>query len=303
MSLLHKLNILNIVRFSEVMNIYHDNSVNLLRLPGFFWNRFLIAKIFAFLLLGLCTACQAVKPEASPTDQAFSQKENVIRITSGEWSPYDDEDLPHYGCTPWLVSEALALEEMEVEFGFFTWSRSYQLAKDGSWDGTIEWADTPEHRQYFYLSEENITDQQWVFFHRVDYRFDWKTLDDLDGKVIGVTNEYVYSDAFNDVLKTGMATFETASSDEANFRKLLARRITIFPMERRVGYTILQKKFSPDEQEQITNHPIPFQTFQPYLLLSKAVPQNEERIRKFNQGWRKLKDSGRVDEILDICIP
>jgi polar amino acid transport system substrate-binding protein len=283
--------------------MHHDNSVKTWRLKIFFGNRYLIVEIFAFLLLGLFTACQVAKHDVSPTDQPITKNENVIRITSGEWSPYDGEDLPHYGCSAWLIEEAFALEGIAVEFGFFSWSRSYQLAKDGSWDGTIEWADTPDHRKYFYLSEENITDQQWVFFHRVDHRFDWKTLDDLDGQVVGVTNEYVYSDAFNDVLQKGTVTFETASSDEANFRKLLARRITIFPMERRVGYTILQKNFSPDEQEQITNHPIPFQTFQPYLLLSKAVPQNEERIRKFDQGWRKLKESGRVDEILDICIP
>ncbi len=284
--------------------MHHDNSIlvaRFLQIKG--------KRSFFLLLIGCLSAsiflpgCQKATPRLTPTNLPVSTKTNTVRLTTGEWSPYDGEDLPHYGCTPWLVSEAFALEGIEVEFGFFTWSRSYQLAKDGSWDGTLEWADTPEHRNFFYLSEENISDQQWVFFHRTDYPFNWSTMEDLEGKIVGVTNEYVYSDAFNEILQKGTVTFETASSDEANFRKLLAKRITVFPMERSVGYMILQKKFSVEEQKQITNHPIPFHTFRPYLLLSKAVPQNEERMKVFNQGWRKLKESGRVDEILDICIP
>lgn len=283
--------------------MHHDNSVKTLRLRKFFRSRFLIAVIMGSLIPSLFSACQAARPEVSPADQPASVKENVIHLTTGEWSPYDGEDLPHYGCSPWLIEEAFALEGIAVEFGFFSWSRSYQMAKEGSWDGTIDWADTPEHREAFYLSKENITDQEFVFFHRSDYDFQWESLEDLSGKVVGITSGYVYDDVFKNIMQKGTVTFETASSDEANFHKLLARRISVFPMERRVGYTILQKKFSPDEQEKITNHPIPFQTFRPYLLLSKAVPQNEERMKKFNQGWRKLKESGRVDEILGICIP
>lgn len=283
--------------------MYHDNSVKTLQLRKFLRNRFLFAVIMGSLFPILFTTCNAAKHDTTPTDQPILKNENVIRITSGEWSPYDGEDLPHQGCSPWLIEEAFGLEGITVEFGFFSWSRSYQMAKEGSWDGTIDWADTPEHREAFYLSEENITDQEFVFFHRSDYDFRWESMEDLKGQVIGITSGYVYDDVFKSIMHKGTVTFETASSDEANFRKLLAKRITVFPMERSVGYMILQKKFSVEEQKQITNHPIPFHTFRPYLLLSKAVPQNEERMKVFNQGWRKLKESGRVDEILDICIP
>jgi polar amino acid transport system substrate-binding protein len=283
--------------------MYHDNSVAGLRLRRYFGNRLLITVVMGFFIVSLISACQATKPEVSPTDHPVSINKNVVRITTGEWSPYDGEDLPHYGCTPWLVSEAFAQEGIGAEFGFFQWSRSYQVAKNGNWDGTVEWADTPEHREFFYLSEENLTDQEWVFFHRADYAFEWENMDDLEGKIVGITNEYVYSDAFQEIMQKGTVNFETASSDEANFRKLLAGRIDVFPMERRVGYAILQKKFTTEERLQITHYPVQFNTFKPHLLLSKAVPENHERMNQFNRGWQKLKESGRITEIMQFCNP
>ncbi len=283
--------------------MHHDISFNLLRLRGFSWNRFLSVVSLGFFVTSFFSACQAAKPEALSIDQPALKNENVIRITIGEWSPYDGEDLPQYGCTPWLISEAFALEGFEVEFGFFVWSRSYQVAKTGGWDGTAEWADTPEHREFFFVSEENLTDQEWVFFHRADHVFEWEDMDDLEGKIVGITKEYVYSDAFHEVMQKGTVVFETASSDEANFRKLLAGRIDVFPMERRVGYAILKKEFTTEERMQITHHPVQFETFNPHLLLSKAVPENRERMDKFNSGWQKLKESGRITEIMQLCVP
>jgi len=127
-------------------------------------------------------------------------------------------------------------------------------------------------------------------------------MDDLAGKTIGLTIGYAYSDVFVDLKNKGTAKFDEAPSDDLNFKKLLAGRIDIFPIERRVGYSILAN-FTPEEQAQIEENPKPISEFLPYLMLSKAVPQNEQRIKLFDQGFKQLKDNGRYDEIMKLCSP
>lgn len=263
-----------------------------------------------YLVVILCAgmvclaACETLAASPmTPSPEKNTPDANTIRLANGSWEPYNGPGLPHGGCEAQVVEEAFALQGITVEFGFFPWARSYSLSATGAWDGTLAWDDTPEHRADHYLSAEPITLQEWVFFYLKGRPLDWKTLDDLSGKTIGVTTGYVYSDAFKDIKARGMATFLESSSDEANFRMLLAGRIDVFPMERRVGKYMLQSIFSSEEQAQISESTESFSQFQSYLLLSRAVPENEQRMVLFDRGFQELKESGRYAEIMDKCAP
>jgi polar amino acid transport system substrate-binding protein len=252
----------------------------------------------------LLTACAAptvlpvTAPSIRPTPAA-----NVIRLANGEWAPYNGAKLPHGGCDSWVVQEAFALVGITVEYGFFPWARGYSMSATGEWDGTLSWADTPDHRSQHYLSAEPTSLQEYVFFFRTDRPLVWESLDDLTGKIIGITTGYVYSDAFKTLQQKGTATFIESSSDEANFKMLLAGRIDVFPIERRVGRTLIKSIFTPEQQAQLTDSPKAFIQFHPYLLLSKAIPQNEQRIAQFDLGFQRLKASGKYLEIMQNCVP
>jgi polar amino acid transport system substrate-binding protein len=250
-------------------------------------------------------ACTGSSPTPIPTFTPVppTQSMATVRLANGEWPPYNGQALPHYGCDSQVVAEAFALEGITVEYGFFPWARSYWLSASGAWDGTVAWADTPEHRQQHYVSAEPTSIQKWVFFYRKDRPFSWETMDDLTGKTIGTTTGYVYSDVFKDLEQKGTATFEETSSDVANFKMLLAGRIDVFPMEYRVGYTILKSSFTAEEQAQITTSPKALTEFRPVMLLSRAVPLNAQRMELFNQGWQHLQASGRYTEIMQGCAP
>jgi polar amino acid transport system substrate-binding protein len=202
-----------------------------------------------------------------------------------------------------VLSEAFALEGITVEYSFFPWARSYSLSATGAWDGTLAWDDTPEHREQHYLSADPISIQAWVFFYRTDRPLKWETLEDLAGKTVRVTTGYVYSDAFKPLKQAGTVTFVEDSSDEANFRKLLAGRIDVFPMERQVGYALLRSTFTAEEQALLSDSLQAFAQFRSYLLLSKAVPQNEQRMKRFDRGFKRLQASGRYAEIMQHCTP
>lgn len=231
----------------------------------------------------------------TPTDS------QTIRLANGFWAPYNGPDLPHEGCDSWVITEAFALEGFKVEYGFFPWARSYTLSATGQWDGTLSWDDTPEHRSQHYLSQKPTSLQEWVFFYRTDHPLIWHTLDDLAGKTLGVTTGYVYSDAFKDIQKKNIIKFVESSSDEANFKMLMAGRIDAFPIERQVGRYIIKTIFTPEEQSLITESNRSFAQYRSYLLLSKAVPRNTQMILLFNRGFEKLEASGRYLTIMQNC--
>lgn len=256
------------------------------------------------------TGCNSIPPD-SKTD--IKQPESVklttkvpssnptIKLANGEWIPYSGKDLPDYGCDSRVVSEAFSNIGYTVVYDFFPWARAYNLAETGEWDGTLEWDDTPEHRSAFYISSEPLSNQEWVFFYHNDRPFKWETLNDLKGKTVGITSGYVYSDAFKEYIDDGKITFEEASNDEANFKKLLAGRIDIFPMEKIVGRRLIKNTLTLEDQKKITFHPKPLQNFHTYLLLSKTNPVNAERMDQFNKSLHDLKNSQKYVEIMQNC--
>ena len=159
--------------------------------------------------------------------------QETLRLASGEWPPYISQHLAHQGTVSRIVTEAFALGGIQVQYGYFPWSRSYEFAKTGVWDGTLVWFDTPERRKLFYISDP-VIDIQYVFFHLKDYAFGWRTMDDLSGIKIGATLEYHYGEDFKAAEKRGAIQVDRVASDLQNFQKLLRGRIQIFPNDSEV---------------------------------------------------------------------
>jgi len=223
--------------------------------------------------------------------------EETIRLASGEWPPYQSEELKYAGVASRIVTEAFALEGIKVEFGYFPWKRSYKLAETGQWDGTFLWFDTPERREIFYISDP-VMDIQYVFFHLKSYSFDWNTIDDLKGIEIGATAEYDMGKEFQSAEKAGEIKVQRVPTDEQNFKKLLLGRIQIFPCDSEAGYAMIQKNLTPDQIELFTHHPKPVKADPHNLLLSKKVERNKRMIELFNKGLKQLKESGKFDQYI-----
>jgi polar amino acid transport system substrate-binding protein len=237
------------------------------------------------------------------TTAASATEPAVLRLANGEWPPHAGQHLPAHGCDSQVVSEVFALENIRVEYVFLPWARGLLLSQNGQVDGAVEWAATPEHRRTHFISSEPLSRQQWVFFHRRDQPVSWERLDDLHDRVVGLTIGYAYSDAFADLQKQRPAMFHEAAGDLLNFKKLLAGRIDIFPMERAVGRHLIANNLSAAEQAELTPHPKPLAEFSPHLLLSRAVPENAQRMQLFDQGLQRLKASGRHRQITAPCSP
>ena len=227
----------------------------------------------------------------------------TVRLTNGEWPPYLGEKLPHHGVASRIVSEAFALEGIEVQWEFHPWARSLQLAQSGKRAGSAVWLYSEERKQQFHISDP-VVDSGYYLFHRKGHHFDWQSVDDLRDQRIGGTRSYDYGAAFQQAEAEGRIQVRRSTSDELNFRLLLAGRIDLFPMDKVVGFDMLHQHFSAAERAQLTFHPSALRSDSLHLLLARGVAGNEELIARFNRGLAQLRDSGKISlYLLEVQRP
>jgi polar amino acid transport system substrate-binding protein len=224
--------------------------------------------------------------------------DEIIHVTNDEWLPYQSSTLKHNGLFAHIVSEAFALVGVRVEHEFFPSARSLELVKYGDFDASTIWSYSPERAEYADFSQEVLWQIEWVFFHLKSYSFNWNTLADLKDIDIGATVGYSYSPEFIQAEKAGHLSVERVPTDVINWRKLLRRRIQIFPNGRVVGVRQLHKYFSLQERQQVTYHPKPLVVKKYYMLFSKKTGKSERLIKLFDEGLRALKKSGKYQQFI-----
>ena len=226
-----------------------------------------------------------------------AQGQETLKLTNGEWPPYQSQHLPDYGPASRIVTRAFETQGIRVSYGFFPWSRAYYMAERGIYHGSLIWSYTPERAKAFYYSDPFIFTDTVFFYHR-DTPFDWSDWSDLRGIQIGATLGYTYGEGFEKAERQGLLTVDRVVSDEINLRRLLAKRITIFPLSLDVGLTMLNTLFTPEERAEIRWHPRPLRRTAYHLILSRKHPDAPKWIEAFNRGLKILKESGEYEQIL-----
>ena len=224
-----------------------------------------------------------------------SSSEEKIRLTSGEFEPFISEKSKNFGVVSHIVSEAFGNEGIQVEYGFFPWKRSLEVARAGMWDGSVMWVKTPDRENDFYLSKEAIYRGRYVFFHLKNSGFTWSSVEGLQKYKLGTAIGYSYGMEFDNYVNTGKIKTESVPNDIQNIRKLLSGRIDAFILDSVVGMWLIRNNFSAEEQEKIVFDEKPLLEVDAYLLLSKNIPKNSEMIDQFDRGFKKLKDSNKYE--------
>jgi len=225
---------------------------------------------------------------------AGSPAKETVRLAAGEWKPYVSPSMSNYGPFSRIVTDAFALEGIDVEYGFFPWKRSILIAAQGAWDGTLPWGLQKERTEYFYHSEI-ITEQRYFFFHLKSFKFDWKSYGDLSKLIIGASSGYHYKKEFQDSEKENRIKVIRVGTESQLIKLLLAGRIQLALIERRIAQDLMCRSFSPQEIAQITYHPKLQSEGGLHLLLSKKLENNQVLIDKFNRGLKQLKTSGKAN--------
>lgn len=232
---------------------------------------------------------------------ASANDNNTIVIANGEWVPYMSEHMPHYGPVNRVITEAFALEGVQVEYRWMPWKRAFEEAKEGGVAATSGWIRNGKRELYFYFSDVLFVTKK-VFFHRRDFPFDWETLEDLRGLRIGAVLGYSYGVAFDGALEKEVVAVQRVAEERTNFEKLLRRRIHLYPQELEVGLAHVET-FKPEERALLTYHSKPLLETQYYLLFSRRNAGNEELVKAFNRGLGRLRKSGKLQKYLGTLTP
>ncbi len=241
----------------------------------------------------------ALRSLESATPAADQERpRRVVSISTGEYSPYTSESATHGGFINRVIRAAFALRGMDTRFTYFPWKRALEEAAAGAFDASSFWFIDKERAQRFHYSD-SLSSHREVLFHLKSREVpDWKTLDDLRGFTFGATLGYTYTHAFWEAARSGRIVVHEARADELNFKKLLAGRIDLFPMEEITGWQLIRKRL-PVGEGVLTTHPRPLSSTTGHLVFPRHLAGNAELVKIFNQGLRQLRDSGLYEQYLE----
>jgi polar amino acid transport system substrate-binding protein len=242
--------------------------------------------------LALSVSSPSIAAQVVPAAAADSK---VVLIGTGEWTPYVEQARADAGPLGRLMSAVFIRAGYRVQYAFYPWARDIYMLQKGQLDAVMPYICNAE-RQAFSLCSEAVVNSDLVLFHRVDKPFDWHTLKDLEAYSMALTKGYAYGEAFDNARAAGRFKVQDDSRDDAGIRLLLAQRVDAYLQDRAVGYAILKRSFTAEQQQQLQAHPQPVSRNALGLLLVKNA-RGEQLRQAFNAGLQLLRDNGDLQRL------
>ena len=217
--------------------------------------------------------------------------EQVVRIGTGDWAPYVDQQRSDKGAMARLIRAVFADAGYQTKFEFYPWDRNVLKLRQGSLDAIMPYSCSAPRRVFSDCSEPLVRGEV-VLFHRVELDFDWRQIEDLQKFRIGTTLGYAYGPQFDEAHRAGRLHILQNGKEDTSFRLLDLRRIDLHPQDRAVGYAMLQRLLSPEARAQITHHPRSLSNEPLHILFRKDDARGDELREAFNRSLRKFAARG-----------
>lgn len=212
-----------------------------------------------------------------------------VKLANGEWAPYQSEQLKNGGFITQFTKEAFAAAGYEVEFAYMPWTRGYEDAKDGKYDGSIIWSKNAE-READFLFSEPIIRLSTSLFQQKGKNMPISGMSDLAGKRVGGMIGYTYGT--EEMEEAGQLKIQRVSDAENNMQKLMHGRLDFVLEDTDVGKELILNMNIGDK---IEANPTTINQRDYYLIISKKSPRAQELIDAFNRGMAKLNEDGKLD--------
>jgi len=220
----------------------------------------------------------------------------TITIGNDNWKPYQGEDFKHGGILPHIVTQAFALEAIDVDNRWVPWKRVMTYVESGRWD-VVNSVIKSQERDRFLLYSDSIMTYEPYLFHLKSNPLAFNKMSDLSGKIVGTKRGYYYGERFKDAVTTRQISLEEETHHKQNFKKLLAGRIHLVIIDKEAAFNLLQKQFTKSELNAITFHPVPVQRLDIHLGISKSIESGQQLVKSFNRGLKVLKQSGKLEQM------
>lgn len=195
----------------------------------------------------------------------------TLRIATGDYAPYTEQSAPDGGIVNDFVQQVGQTAGFDIEFDYMPWMRGLELTRSGRYDGASFWFYN-EDREADFIHVGPVNVIRMVLFRRQDTELpDWTGINDLADVRLGAVPGYTYTPDFWAKAEDGRLTVETAQTDAANLRKLVAGRIDAYPMSEQAGLALIETLFSEQERASLTIEARPLLTNEGFLLVPRSM--------------------------------
>ncbi|MDY0164112.1 substrate-binding periplasmic protein [Desulfobotulus sp.] len=218
----------------------------------------------------------------------------TLKGASLNWEPYIGTEMPREGYVAEVVREALSAEGYNLEIQYMPWARVVAMSKAGQFDLYFPEYYAEELKQDFFVSDP-FPGGPLVFFQKKGANITYTKLQDLRSYTIGVVRGYVNTPEFDsaDYLKK-----EEVTEDLHNFLKLQAGRVDLVVADKYVGLHLLRSQ-TTDRSHEVEIIEPPLIVHDLFVCFPKNTKDAEKRMQAFNKGLKQLKDSGRLQKIME----
>lgn len=239
----------------------------------------------------------AVSAPAFASDRTTALKS--VTIATGEYKPFVSEEDENGGLVNHIVALAFQRAGYEASFEYLPWKRALELARRGQFTASSYWYYSKEREKDFIHAGPLFTERLVFFRLSSAEEPDWEKLEDLQGLKIGVVDGYTYTPELWNLAGGEKVAIEIGPSDEANFRKLLAGRLDLFPISEITGRRLLATKFSDEERARLAVVEKPLSTSVGHLLISRAAENAEQIAADFDAALTELSAENGIPNVAD----
>lgn len=219
--------------------------------------------------------------------------EDTLRIAISDWPPYVETTAPDGGLAIELVRTALDRIDYDMAIVDEDWSRTLEGASIGVFDA-LPAAWYSERRNATFLFSKPYLTNQIKFIKRTGSPFQFRSLDDLKGQVIGIVKDYAYDEQFDNA--RGLTRFVNNHVLENLLLMLQGQVDVTLDDEWVLRYEIAQ--YMAHSRDQFEILPKPFATKGLCFAMNRQHPKAKEIIKAFDAEIAEMRQDGTYDRII-----
>jgi len=220
-----------------------------------------------------------------------------LTLAGSEWCPYACAHEAPVGLGYMVdIAKATFEPDVKIDYTLVNWARAVDEAKVGKLDALVG----SSKRDGLVFTKEALGVAQNAFAVRRDDSFEFKGVESLKGRALGVVNGYSYTDEIDAYVAThtsDAALIQTVSGDQAltnNLRKLAAKRVDLVVDDVNVLRTQIES-LGLGEQLKIVpgGEPDPI-----YIAFSAKLPDAQALADRLDTKLAEMRASGALTTIL-----
>ena len=216
-----------------------------------------------------------------------------LNVATSEWVPYVGKQLSKQGLAIDIVNTALQRAGYQPVVTIDVWSRTLQGADVGVYDLIAAAWYNEKRAQHFTFSKPYLYNEIKLLKH-VDSDFQYNSIADLNGRMVGVINNYAYGENFSQA--KGMLRIPGTQVLE-NILRVLNREIELtLDDERVLKYQI--KHNIDTNKDKLVIIPKSLSKNGLYIAVSKKNPKHKEIAQAFDKAIAGMKKDGTFERIL-----